>query len=190
MVILFVSSSDKSEEFISEMLKGSPFEMTSEITIVKNSGEARRLCNEREFDAIIVNTPLRDEFGLELACDLAEGSYSGVILLAKAELIENISSRAEYGGVVALQKPVPRTIIIQALRSVAVMRNRLFGLHQKYVKLEQKIEEIRICDRAKCVLIQFHGMTEEESHRYIEKEAMDNRVSKKEIAENILRIYS
>lgn len=190
MTILFVSSSDKSESFIAEMLKGSPFEAVSDITIAKNAGEARRLCGEREFDAVIVNSPLCDEFGLELACDLAESSYSGVILLAKAELIDSVAYKAEFGGVIALQKPVPRSIIIQALRSVSVIRNRLFGLHRKYVKLEQKIEEIRLCDRAKCVLIQFHGMTEEEAHRYIEKEAMDNRVSKKEIAENILRIYS
>ena len=57
------------------------------------------------------------------------------------------------------------------------------------MKLQKKIEEIRLVDRAKCVLIQYLNMTEAEAHRYIEKQAMDMRKTKKTIAENILNTY-
>ncbi len=53
--------------------------------------------------------------------------------------------------------------------------------------MEQRIEDIRIVNRAKCLLIQYTRLTEEEAHRFIEKQAMDRRLTKREIAEEILR---
>ena len=56
-------------------------------------------------------------------------------------------------------------------------------------KLQKKIEEIRIVDRAKLVLVQVLSMTEPQAHRYIEKQAMDMRQSRTTVAENILKTY-
>ena len=66
---------------------------------------------------------------------------------------------------------------------------RMAGLRQKNVKLQSKIEEMRLVDRAKCALIQYLNMTEAQAHRYVEKQAMDLRKSKTEVAEGILRTY-
>ena len=52
------------------------------------------------------------------------------------------------------------------------------------------MEEIRIVNRAKCLLISELKMTESEAHRYIEKNAMDNCIPKRKAAENIIKIYS
>ena len=43
--------------------------------------------------------------------------------------------------------------------------------------------------RAKWLLIERRGMTEAEAHRYIEKEAMDTRLPKREVARDILRTF-
>ena len=56
-------------------------------------------------------------------------------------------------------------------------------------RLQGKIEEIRLCDRAKCALIQHRGLTEPQAHRYMEKRAMDERRTRREVAEEILRTY-
>jgi response regulator NasT len=56
-------------------------------------------------------------------------------------------------------------------------------------KLQSKIEELRLVGRAKCAMIQYLNMTEAQAHRYIEKQAMDMRASKREIAQGILRNY-
>ena len=63
------------------------------------------------------------------------------------------------------------------------------GLKKENSKLRGKIEEIRLVDRAKCLLIQYLDMTEPEAHRAIEKEAMDRRVTRKEIAKEIVSRY-
>ncbi|MEI6100274.1 MAG: ANTAR domain-containing protein [Eubacteriales bacterium] len=50
-------------------------------------------------------------------------------------------------------------------------------------------EEEEIINRAKTTLMEYLGFTEPQAHRYIEKHAMDMRVTKIEIAINILKIY-
>ena len=49
--------------------------------------------------------------------------------------------------------------------------------------------EIEEANRAKWHLIECLSMTETEAHRYIEKQAMDLRISKREVAENIIKTY-
>ena len=56
-------------------------------------------------------------------------------------------------------------------------------------KLAGKIDEFRIIDRAKWVLIDYLKMSEEQAHRYIEKQAMDLRIPRIEAAKNILKTY-
>ena len=48
------------------------------------------------------------------------------------------------------------------------------------------MEEIRLINKAKFILIKENNMTEEEAHKYIEKNAMDNCVTKVTIAKNII----
>ena len=55
---------------------------------------------------------------------------------------------------------------------------------------EQKIQDIRTIDRAKCLLIQYSGMSEEQAHRYLEKQAMDRRMTRREVAEEVLRLHN
>lgn len=63
------------------------------------------------------------------------------------------------------------------------------GLKSENQRLQKQIEEIRLVNRAKCVLIQYLSMTEPQAHRYIEKQAMDLRTPRREIAERILKTY-
>ena len=45
---------------------------------------------------------------------------------------------------------------------------------------------LRLVDRAKCYLIEKKGYTETDAHRLIEKRAMDTRMSRGEVAQEIL----
>lgn len=59
----------------------------------------------------------------------------------------------------------------------------------KNSELQKKIEDISIVSRAKFVLMKTLGMTENEAHKYIEKNAMEMRISKCEIAKRLLATY-
>ena len=64
------------------------------------------------------------------------------------------------------------------------------ALEEKAVSFEEKMEEIRIVNRAKWLLISELKMDEPQAHRYLTKQAMDRCVAKKVIAEEILKTYS
>ena len=53
--------------------------------------------------------------------------------------------------------------------------------------LMKKIDEIRLVDRAKCLLIEKFHYSEEKAHYTIEKKAMDNRLSRLQVAQIIIR---
>ena len=56
-------------------------------------------------------------------------------------------------------------------------------------RLQEKMEDLRLIGRAKCLLIQYSHMTEQEAHRWIEQRSMDQRVTRRRVAEEILQKY-
>ena len=62
-------------------------------------------------------------------------------------------------------------------------------MEEKTVSVEEEMKEIRLVNRAKWLLIDQLKMTENEAHKFIEKQAMDRCVTKKKIAENIILTY-
>jgi response regulator NasT len=91
--------------------------------------------------------------------------------------------------VFVVPKHCSRQFFFQSLRLAGAARSRLLVLHRENARLQTAIEEIRIVDRAKCALIQCLMMTEPQAHRHIEKQAMDLRVSKLDVAKTILKTY-
>ncbi|MFI3225949.1 MAG: ANTAR domain-containing protein [Clostridia bacterium] len=183
---LIVSSSDKGNDFFVSMLRQI---FCSKVTTVKTCGETRRFMMERDFDLYIINSPLTDETGENLSIHIATRSSSQVILVVKAELYDVISSKVEDYGVITIAKPINRHMFWTALKLAKASGNRLKMLKSENTKLTKKIDDIKIVDRAKYLLISYLNMTEPQAHKYIEKQAMDLRVSKRKIAEKILRTY-
>lgn len=60
---------------------------------------------------------------------------------------------------------------------------------QKNPTGKKSADEIRLIERAKEVLIEYLKMTEAQAHRYIEKQAMDMRITRREVAESIIKTY-
>ncbi len=184
--VLIVSSSDK---FVRPMLDMLPEKMFNPIETASDVAQARRKLLEREFDIVIINSPLRDEFGTKLALDICQKSSAGVLLFIKAEHYSDITSKVMSYGVLTISKPTSPSMIMQSVQMLCSTRERLRIMEKKNASIEEKIEEIRIVNRAKCLLIEQLKMTESEAHRYIEKQAMDRCVTRRSIAENIILTY-
>lgn len=184
--VLIVSASEKFKRSLSELLPEDKYSPRAE---ARDVGSAKRMLLETAFDIIIINTPLPDEFGTAFALDLCETSGAGVMLLVKSEHYSDISMRVSGSGVLVLSKPTSAQMILQSLMLLASTRERLRRMEQKTASVEEKMEEIRIVNRAKWVLIDQLKMTEAEAHRYIEKQAMDRCCTRRRIAENIISTY-
>lgn len=184
--VLIVSSSAKFSRTFCDLL---PSDKYSERSEVGDVGSAKRALLEIPYDIVVINTPLPDDFGTRFALDVCETSGAGVMLLVKSEHYSDISGRVSGSGVLVLPKPVSSQVILQSLTLLASTRERLRRMEQKAASVEEKLEEIRIVNRAKWVLIEHLKMTESEAHRYIEKQAMDRCVTRRRIAENIISTY-
>lgn len=183
--VLLVSGGDRGREQIAPLLRQAGLSLES----VTSGGEARRFLLEREPELLLINAPLPDEQGRDLALWAADSTSSGVVLVVKSELCDELSAQVEEEGVLVLPKPLSRQLFHQTIRLALASRRRMLGLKKENIQLQNKIEEIRMVDRAKCALIQYLGLTEPQAHRYVEKQAMDRRVTRREIAESILRTY-
>lgn len=185
--MLIVSSSDKINDSFSRILDRAVF---SPLKFVSDAGKARRELLEHSYDIIIINSPLPDEFGTKLAVDASVSCGAGILLLTKSDVFDEISEEVAGYGVLAVSKPTSSGFLSQVICLLCGTRERLRNMERRTATLEEKMDEIRIVNHAKWVLIDSREMTEKEAHRYIEKAAMDRCVSKRVIAEEIIDSYS
>lgn len=184
--VLIVSSS---ESFNTSFLALLPQKDYSPVHIVQSINHARRKISERSYDLVIINTPLPDDFGRKFAVDMCDNKNTVAVLLVKSDIYDETYSKVLEHGVLTLRKPTSTSIMNQALDWMRAISKRLGKLERKTLTLEEKMSEIRIVNRAKWALIESCKMTEADAHRYIEKQAMDRCVTKREIAEGILQTY-
>ena len=92
---LIVSAGASSNEYISARLTELGY---ARPIIVPSAAEARRRMLESDFELIVVNSPLPDEFGHELCADAVEKTDAGVIFLAKAAAAEQLAQTSAFAG--------------------------------------------------------------------------------------------
>ena len=184
--VLIVTASDSFTNSVMPLL---PVTDYWPVTTARSVGEARRRIAETDFDIVLINAPLPDDFGMRLAIDICTNSGAGVLLMVKNDLFNDIYAKVISYGVITLSKPTNLQMVAQNLRILCATRERLRQMEAKQATVEEKIEEMRLVNRAKWLLIECLGMTEPEAHRYIEKQSMDERISKREVAENIIKTY-
>jgi len=183
---LIVARTQKSADFFTQLLHAASIH---QVTASQSCAQARRLLLERDFDLLIINAPLQDETGESLARHAAAGGTAQAILVVRDEFYEAVAAACEGDGVLTIARPVSRTVFWSALMLAKAAQSRLKTMQAENARLTRKIEEIRMVDRAKCLLISRLRMSEQEAHRYIEKQAMDLRRSKREVAQGIIGAY-
>lgn len=184
--VLIVSNTSTTMGIISDLFVSQPF---SRIVTARSGSEARRALLESEFDLIIIDTPLSDEFGDDFAAHSSECCSSGIIIIVDTDRIGEVSSIVEEYGVFSVPKTVTPDVFYHTTKLLIASKRRVQKLEDENRKLLNKIEELKMVDRAKCTLIQVLKMTEQQAHRYIEKQSMDLRQTRIAVAESILRTY-
>ncbi len=182
--VLLVSASDKFDTQMSRLLPGTDY---YPVHSAKNVGQARRMLLDVSYDLVLINAPLPDENGTQLAIDVCSDTDAGVLLFVREEQLEDVAERVTEYGAATLPKPTASVLVSQTLRLLRAQRERLRRLEARQQSIEEKMEEIRLVNRAKWLLIERRGMTEEEAQHYIERQSMDQRISKRQTAENIIR---
>ncbi len=161
----------------------------AQIIPVSTGLDARTEISETDFELAVVCTPLDDEYGVELASDISHKGSTAVIILANSDKASDIQKKISSAGAFVLSRPLTKIMLVQAVNYVRVMRSEMIKLREANAELEKQLNETKIIDRAKCVLIQYLRITEEQAHKQIQKQAMDKRVKQIDVAKDILKTY-
>lgn len=184
--VLVVSASEKFNQALPEVFPVSTF---SPINFVSDLSAAKRAVSERSFDFVIVNSPLPDDTGIRFAIDTVSAYNTVVLFLAKTEQYSDAYDKLAEHGVFLLQKPLSKAVFQIASGWLVSARERIRKTEKKTLSIEEKMNEIRVVNRAKWLLISEVKMTEPDAHRYIEKQAMDRCIPRRRVAEEIIKTY-
>ncbi len=185
--VLLVSASETVNTAFYSFLPKATYEP---VDTVASISAAKRALLDRSYDLVIINSPLPDDPGIRLAIDICSSGNTIVLIMVRAELLDEITDKVKIHGVFVLPKPTSKSIALTALSWMQSARERLRKSEKKTLSLEERMEEIRIVNRAKWLLISELKMSEAEAHRHIEKQAMDKGATKRSVAEEIIKTYT
>ncbi len=183
---LVVSKNERNAQAIKVLLEQEGY---TELTIVTSAVEAKKCIAVYDFNLIFIYTPLEDEVGLNLSVYLAEQTHAGVFIALSEKTALQMQERLSASGVVTLNKPLTAEVLHQSISVWNTLAVRINLLERENAQLKSRLKEIKLIDRAKCVLMQCLAMSEPQAHKFIERQAMDLRISKKRVAEQVLNTY-
>jgi len=184
--VLLVCKQNDVIKGLAEIVRPMNFQLIDSAT---SAGEGRRRLLEVDYDLVIVNTPLGDEFGVDFAIDTLEKFSVGMILIVKSELVDHVEEKLIDTTAFVVSKPLNRQLLVQNVRFVLQSREKIQRLENKNSELREKIDDMAAVYRGKLCLMGYLDMSEADAHRYIQKKAMDTRQSPRKVAEQIIKTY-
>ena len=160
VIVAFESSANRAT--IKEMLES---EGEFSCMVCRSAAEVKRAVHKQHRCIIVCGFKLADETCEDLFHDLRSDCFMLMVgPQARLELSEN-------EGIFKLQSPIRRGELLASVRMLEQFR--------RYVPREKEPakrggEEQKLIAQAKAVLIDRHGMTEEQAHRFLQKQSMDN----------------
>ena len=166
---------------LSEMLRENGYEVVGEAT---NGEEAVALANELKPDLAILDVKMPKLDGISAAEKIVE---IAPVLMLTAFSQKDLVERALDAGVMAyVVKPFTIDDLIPAIEIAATRHAQMLALKSEVADLTERLETRKLVDRAKGLLMQAMKLSEPEAFKWIQRTAMDKRVSMKEVAEAVI----
>ena len=180
---VIISKQDPTADTIRRTLQSLGFDSISEIS---TGSEARRIIlSENPPELIIINTPLSDEFGSELAESASEEANAKTILLCSGNIADDLADRLSAYDILVLSKPIDRDTLRNGI-SLLDTDTAPFADIDESDEVLRRINDIRLINKAKSSLMKCMKFTEPQAHRYLEKQAMNSRCTRRKAAEKII----
>ena len=184
--VLVVSASKQTDTRIRALLPMTDF---WPVNSARGAAEAQDLMLRDPYDIVIIDYQHSADKAFNFAVTVCSSGQTAVLLSVRDESYEEIYYKALHYGIFTISDTADSSMLGSSLRMLCVMRERLRGYEARQEKVDTKIEEISLLNRAKWLLIECLNMTEDEAHRYILRQAMEQRISKREAAADIIRTY-
>ncbi len=156
----------------------------------KSLKEARLSLCDIPYSLLIVDNMISDGSAREFAIEQSRRDDLDIILLVNPKVAERVAVGLEKYGIFVLSKPIRESEFFVMLRNIRVSRRRLDAMMAKCNKLTKRLDEERRLSKAKCLLALNEKMEEDEAHKYLERKAMNERVSLLDASISVITKYS
>ena len=148
--------------------------------------EAVRLVAEHRPDVAILDIKMPGVDGIEAARRIAPQRGTAVVILTAFSQRELIEQAREAGAMTYLVKPYRREALAPAVELALARYREMEALEGRVDDLEDRLEVRKTVDRAKGRLLDDHGMTEQDAYAFIQRTAMSQRRTMRDVAGDVL----
>lgn len=169
---------------LAEMLVEEGYEVVGEA----GDGEtAVRLAKELKPDLVILDIKMPIMDGLAAAERIAGDRIAPVIILTAFSQRDLVERARAAGAMAYLVKPFQKSDLVPAMEIALSRYSEIAVLEAEVAGLTDRLEVRKTVERAKGALMTTYGMTEPQAFKWIQRTAMDHRMTMKEVAERILQ---
>jgi len=164
-----------------EMLIEAGYEVIAQAT---NGEEAIALANEHKPDLAILDVQMPVLDGISAAEKII--SIAPVLMLTAFSQRELVDRARDAGVMAYVVKPFTISDLVPAIEIAISRHNQMRSLADEVADLHDRLETRKIIDRAKGILMKALNLTEPEAFSWIQRAAMDRRITMKEVAEAVI----
>ena len=168
---------------LKESLEAEGYEVVGE---TGRGDEVIGLVRSLEPDLVILDIKMPGMTGIQAAEIITEEGLAAVILLTAFSQQELVQQASNAGVLAYLVKPFQRSDLVPSIELALGRFKEITVLKEEKTLLENNLESRKVIDRAKGMLTDKYGLKESDAYRYIQKKAMTERTTMKDIAESIL----
>ncbi|GAB3080146.1 ANTAR domain-containing response regulator [Nocardioides zeae] len=168
---------------LAEMLADEGYEVVGE------AGDGQRaieLAEELRPDLVVLDVKMPVLDGIAAAERIAAQRIAPVVILTAFSQRELVERARDAGAMAYLVKPFSASDLVPAIEMAVSRFAELSQLEAEVGDLTERLETRKLVDRAKGVLQKDLGLTEPDAFRWIQKTAMDLRLSMKQVAEGVI----
>lgn len=148
--------------------------------------EAVELARSMGPDLAILDIKMPGMDGLEAARLITDERLCGVLVLTAFSQRDFIEQARDAGALAYLVKPFQKSDLVPAIELAIARFRELSALADEVKGLEEQLETRKVVDRAKGILMDRHGLSEQDAFSFIQKRAMSERTKMKTIAERVV----
>ncbi|MFW6774661.1 ANTAR domain-containing response regulator [Nocardioides sp. CPCC 205120] len=168
---------------LAEMLADEGYEVVGE---AGDGQKAIELAEELRPDLVVLDVKMPVLDGIAAAERIAAQRIAPVVILTAFSQRELVERARDAGAMAYLVKPFSATDLVPAIEMAVSRFAELSQLEQEVGDLTERLETRKAVDRAKGVLQKDLGLSEPDAFRWIQKTAMDLRLSMRQVAEGVV----
>ena len=147
---------------------------------------AVRLAEELDPDLVILDIKMPVMDGLAAAEQIAAARIAPVIILTAFSQRDLVERARAAGAMAYLVKPFQKSDLVPAIEIALSRYAEISALESEVADLSDRLETRKIVERAKGMLMTTYGMSEPQAFKWIQRAAMDHRMTMRAVAEHIL----